>query len=91
MRAADPGGTNAGRGSVAEVVRLGVPADLRDGACAGLAGPTGGLALELGLGVTDGLGLGVTDGLGEPLGLGLGLGDWLGHFPGLGDAAGAKP
>jgi hypothetical protein len=35
VRAAEPGGTNAGRGSVADVVKLGVPADLRDGACAG--------------------------------------------------------
>jgi len=79
------GVTKAGRGTSAEVVRLGVPvADLCIGALAGFAGPAGGLADGLGVGgglvkpLGLGVGVGVGPGLGDVLGLGLGLG--LVHF-----------
>jgi len=66
----------AGSGSVAEIVRLGVPdVDLRLGAFAGLAGN-----------VPGGLGLGVGGGLGDVVGVGGGLGEVVG--PGLGEFVG---
>ena len=65
----------AGLGTIAEIVRLGVPAaDLWDGAFPGFGGK-----------VPGGLGLGLTVGLGEPL-VGVGLGDVL--VVGLGDVLG---
>ena len=72
------GFVNTALGSVTDVVVLGVPgANLRAGACAGVAGKVpGGLGLGLSVMVGDGDG----DGVGDPVGPGLGDGLGLGHF-----------